>query len=305
MSLDDPCVGADKSQRPDLSVDSEEGLSGHSFLNAVGTGELGLMDGTQGKLLPVRCVDNGEMNGDVVDTGESPTVVFDDFVTLPVDVNVFTPPVSKGGRVVEIFECCINGSCTCVNLVGDTHCDLKPCRVGWFLFGGECTLPSAMVEKIWDGLCDGFMIVDEGFSSSYECENYLSITEQKFRSEMSVLLLRELAEGKVTRCVEKPVCTHALGAVPKSDGKLRPITDCSVPPDESVNNFMSTTCESFVYNSVNDVTKDLNCGDYMSVVDISSAYRSVPIFPQHSKFQGSKWDFDDGKGPVYLRENRL
>ena len=68
---------------------------------------------------------------------------------------------------------------------------------------------------------------------------------------------------------------------------------------------MSTTCNEFTYNSVNDVTKDLVHGDFMCVVDIASAYRSVPIHPDHSKFLGFKWDFEDGKGEVYLRENRL
>ena len=43
----------------------------------------------------------------------------------------------------------------------------------------------------------------------------------------------------------------------------------------------------------------------MCVVDISSAYRSVPIFPPHSDYQGMRWDFDDGQGTVFLRENHL
>ena len=84
------------------------------------------------------------------------------------------------------------------------------------------------MERIWDGLWDGFPIVDVGFNSVYECENYLSITESHFREEMSELLLKELAEGKVSECYVKPQCVHALGAVQKSDGRLRPITDCSM-----------------------------------------------------------------------------
>ena len=44
---------------------------------------------------------------------------------------------------------------------------------------------------------------------------------------------------------------------------------------------------------------------FMSVIDIASAYRSVPILPQHFNFQGFVWDFDDGKGEIFMRENRL
>ena len=161
------------------------------------------------------------------------------------------------------------------------------------------------MSKIWNGLCDGFKIVDDNFDSVYECENYLSITEPRFRGEMSSLFAKELSEGKVSVSNVKPSCIHSLGAVPKSDGRLHPITDCSLPDITSVNNFMKSTCEDFVYNSVNDVTKRLSRGDFMSVVDNASAYRSVPIFPGHSDFQGFKWDFGDGRGEIWLRENRL
>ena len=227
-------------------------------------------------------------------------------VTVPLlNELVFHPPMSDGGRVVEIYSECTLGLCSCHNLVGGIHCDLKPCRVGHFLFGGECTLPSEWVTKIWNGLCDGFKIVDEGFDSTYECDNYLSITDSHFRSEMSKLLLKELSEGKVSACSEKPTCIHAMGAFPKSDGRLRPITDCSLPDKTSVNNFMSSTCEDFVYHSVNDVTSMFSEGEFMTVVDIASAYRSVPIYPSHSMFHGFKWDFDDGNGEIFFRENRL
>ena len=207
--------------------------------------------------------------------------------------------------MVEISESCAKGICTCENLVGGNHCNLRPCRVGSFVFSEECTLSAEVVYKIWNGLCDGFKIVDDNCDPSYDCDNYLSITQGHFRQEMSCLLKQELEEGKVSVCETKPSCIHSMGAVPKSDGRLRPITDCSMPEGQSVNNFMSTTCNDFKYNSVNDVACDLSPDDFMCVVDIASAYRSVPIYPEHSKFQGIRWDFDDGKGEVLLQENRL
>ena len=218
---------------------------------------------------------------------------------------VFYPPVSRGGRVVEIFRECLDGNCTCPNPIGGVHCNLRPCRIGSFLFSGECVLPSGSVTEIWDGLCDGFNIVDDNCDMEYDCENYLSITQGHFRGEMSNLLREEIKEGKVSICEVKPKCIHSLGAVPKSDGRLRPITDCSMPEGSSINNFMSSTCKEFKYNSVNDVASDLCHNDFMCVVDIASAYRSVPINPSHSKFQGMRWDFDDGSGDVLLQENRL
>ena len=35
------------------------------------------------------------------------------------DECVFNPPVSERGREVEIFSSCIEGTCTCDNLIGD------------------------------------------------------------------------------------------------------------------------------------------------------------------------------------------
>ena len=64
-------------------------------------------------------------------------------------------------------------------------------------------------------------------------------------------------------------------------------------------------CDDFVYKSVNDVNRNLAKGDFMAVVDIASAYRSVPILPDHRDFQGFKWDFVDGRGERFFRENRL
>ena len=82
---------------------------------------------------------------------------------------------------------------------------------------------------------------------------------------------------------KKPTCIHSMGAVPKPDGGVRPITDCSMPRDISVNNFCENIIEDFQYKSVDNVLAMLQEGDYMAVVDIKSAYRAVPISPGHRR----------------------
>ncbi len=59
----------------------------------------------------------------------------------------------------------------------------------------------------------------------------------------------------------KPRCIHALGAVEKSNGKLRPITDCSMPGKKAINNYMDTTFRSFSYKSINSVVTKLDSKD--------------------------------------------
>ena len=63
------------------------------------------------------------------------------------------------------------------------------------------------------------------------------------------------------------------------------------------------TFQSFTYNSVQTAVDLLNPGDYMAVIDISSAYRAVNVSADHTVFQGLSWDF--GQGPVFLQDKRL
>ena len=44
-----------------------------------------------------------------------------------------------------------------------------------------------------------------------------------------------------------------MGAVRKPDVEIRPITDCSMPRDISVNNYCSDIIEGFQYKSVDNV----------------------------------------------------
>ena len=216
---------------------------------------------------------------------------------------VFQPPLSGEGKLIRVFEGCVKGTCTCVHRVGDNLVDLKPCRAATFLFGGDCTLPADMVMEIWNGLCDGFRIVDDVPIPSYYCTNYDSITKGVFKGEMTALIEKELAEGKIQEVTSRPHCVHALGGVEKSNGRLRPITDCSLPVDISVNNFMTTTFQKFSYKLVDDVAQCLKGGEFISVTDISSAYRSVNIFDGHSRYQGFSWELN---GEVkWFQENRL
>ena len=221
------------------------------------------------------------------------------------DPLVFSTPSIDGLPSIDIYSSCIAGSCACIHLIGDAKAQLKPRRAAQFLFGGSA-LPSISDQErifLWSGLINGFAIVDEDCPSSYNCANYDSITGPGAYDEMSALLLEEIQSGKVTLVENQPQCVHSLGAVRKSNGKLRPITDCSRPDGLSINNYMETTFESFSYNSVDTAVTLLEQSDFMSVIDIASAYRSVSVHFDHVHFQGLSWDF--GQGPVWLLDQRL
>ena len=217
----------------------------------------------------------------------------------------FTTPVVEEVPEVVVYSDCIRGSCTCCHYIGNVPAQLKPCRAAPFLFGDGAieSIPHDDRMYLWKGLVCGFDIVDPECPAAYTCSNYDSILSAEFRQEMTDLLVKEISEHKVSIVDSAPRCIHSLGAVVKANGKLRPITDCSRPDGSAINNYMESTFKSFSYNTVEDAVTLLDPGDFMAVVDISSAYRAVSINPDHVEFQGLSWDF--GNGAQYLVDRRL
>ena len=143
----------------------------------------------------------------------------------------------------KIFSDCIAGICRCIHKIGGSVSQLKPCRIGNFLFSPDCSLQKDVVEEIWDGVCDGFRIIDDVGIPSYKCANYKSITEGRFHEEMSEILKQDLLEGRIEEVSLKPHCVPSLGGLKRSHGHLRPIMDCSMPDGASVNNYTDSTCK--------------------------------------------------------------
>ena len=165
---------------------------------------------------------------------------------------------------------------------------LNPCVFFDYCFG--MNIPDPNAEFIFEGVRDGFKIVDYDFAGSYFCQNYQSVLSDESRLEMNDIVLKELALGKVSRSDSFPQCVHALGAITKASGGIRPITDCKRPLGFSINNYMNSVCEDFSYISMDDVCQSITPGCYFSVLDIKSAYRSVNVFPDHRQVQGFMWD---------------
>ena len=168
----------------------------------------------------------------------------------PVDFNQGSDlPCDQGTFLftIAIYSGCSMGTCNCVHFIGDSPCQLKPCRVAGFLFGHSAlpTITESDREFLWNGLVNGFDIVDAECPSSYMCQNYDSITSAPAYEEMSKLLTTELESHKVILSDDQPTCVHSLEAVWKTNGKLRPITDCSRPDGACINNYMQTTFSPF------------------------------------------------------------
>ena len=165
--------------------------------------------------------------------------------TIPeIAVVSFTSPL---GTNINVYPSCISGSCKCQYGIGGVLSQLKPCRFAGLIHTCMGDRMSDFEKLLW-GITDGFPIVDQDVEA-YECANYSSILDDDSRSKMDIIIRRELDEGMISIVDSKPKCVHALGAVPKASGGIRPITDCSRPLGKSINNF----CDSLKLHVNRDV----------------------------------------------------
>ena len=167
----------------------------------------------------------------------------------------------------------MSGKCTCEHFIGGVKAQLLPCRFAAYIFNnGSDILPERW--ELFEGITDGFDIVDSNMQE-YDCENYSSITSGPAREVMSDNIIEDLREGRISNVEEKPTCIHALGAVPKSSGGYRTITDCSRPEGLSVNSHSDSLAPKFSFKNIDFAVDMLKEGDMMSVIDIQSAYRAL------------------------------
>ena len=154
-----------------------------------------------------------------------------------------------------------------------------------------------------DGVCHGFKLTDpKSDIESYFCHNYESATVSA-RAEIDKIMCEEVRSGKLSRVNVQPHCVHSMGAVPKSSGGFRPITDASKPDSRSINNYMEKTFSTFKYKSIDVVAEDLASQEYMSVTDITSAYRTAMIRPCDRTMQGLLWEIDGES--TFIEDNFL
>ena len=189
------------------------------------------------------------------------------------------------------------GECTCQHIIGGVKSQLLPCRFAAYLFASNRDISQENWE-LFKGITDGFDIVDSAVEN-YDCKNYSSITTGPAKEMMSVNIEEDIMEGRISNVEEKPICIHSLGAIPKSSGGYRTITDCSRPEGMSINDHSATLAPKFKFKNIDYAVNILEKGDMMSVIDIKSAYRAVTINPEHWTYQGFRWE-DEGEEKVYI-----
>lgn len=159
-------------------------------------------------------------------------------------------------------------------------------------------------DFILSGIKEGFRITD--INSKFvpaEHANYKSALDT-YRDLVEDQIYKEIELGRYIITHEKPTIVSSLGAVPKSSpNAIRLIHDCSRPIGCGLNSY--ATPEPFRYETIDDATALLPPHGYMSKVDLTSAYRSVPIHKDSQSATGLQWTFRGNNSATYMIDSRL
>jgi hypothetical protein len=145
------------------------------------------------------------------------------------------------------------------------------------------------------------LVSDDTQVSPASTENYASALAPSAKSFLDRLFSAELSQGTISIQYTRTLRLNALGTVPKKDSTdLRPITDCSRPLNNSINDLIRPNLPRFRLPSVDDVTQNLPPNSYLALVDIKAAYHAVPVFPPHRQFLGFQWAFGDAPTAFFV-----
>ena len=155
------------------------------------------------------------------------------------------------------------------------------------------------------GISKGFEIIQAGSDIQPAfCANHKSALSVENKCRVEKQILHEVNCNRYIITDVKPTIVSALGAVPKPHSSdIRLIHDCSRPLGLGLNSYAHP--DSFTFNTVDGACKSIQRGYYMSKIDLKSAYRSVPIHPDHYPAAGLQWKFHGSHKPVYLYDTCL
>lgn len=154
----------------------------------------------------------------------------------------------------------------------------------------------------------GFDVIDAARASReikapIAVNNYKSATSEGNVEKVEAQIQEEIKNGRYLIVHEKPKIISAMGAIPKGNGKIRLIHDCSRPHGSSVNDFWVK--EPFAYTSLQDAVDRISPGDYLAKVDLASAFRSCRTNPSNYTYCGLQWTFSGNAGPTFMVDTRL
>ena len=157
-------------------------------------------------------------------------------------------------------------------------------------------------DYLLNGIKFGFDIL-EGKCPEFAANmsNYRSATET-CRSKVEAQIRVELAQNNYRMVHNPPKVVSSLGAIPKTNGKIRIIHDLSRQRG-GVDNFVEDSSVSYL--TVDFATSHMRAGCYLAKVDLKSAYRSIPIHSKNYPYMGLSWIFSNSDKKCYMIDTKL
>lgn len=161
-------------------------------------------------------------------------------------------------------------------------------------------------EFIIEGIRNGFSLIDPDINvsdiKSAFTPNHNSATSID-KAAVDRNLHQQIQLGNYRIVDSKPTIISGLGVVPKKNGDIRLIHDCSVPAGSAVNDYASK--DPCSYQTVSDALKLIKPNWFMAKVDLKDAYRSVAIKPTQRTLTGLKWKFENCDSQSFLVDCKL
>lgn len=146
-------------------------------------------------------------------------------------------------------------------------------------------------DFIISGIKHGFDIIDDdAVISPVSCKNHPSAKPgSPLFNKATSQVIKEIENGHYVICDTPPKIVSPMAAIPKPDGDVRLIHDCSRPVGEAVNDYCSIDWQQ-KFSRVDDVAAKMTEGCYFAKVDLKSAYRSVGLSKASQEVTGLSWN---------------
>lgn len=148
---------------------------------------------------------------------------------------------------------------------------------------------------ILNGIRNGFDIIDPVSSPAraYLKNHPSARPSSPLYQKATEQVLTEIENGNYVKVPFTPKIVSPLGVIPKPDGGVRLIHDCSRPEGLAVNDY-AENIPKHKYSTVDSAARLVSPNCYMAKVDLKSAYRVVPISDSSQTVTGIHWEFKDG-----------
>ena len=159
-------------------------------------------------------------------------------------------------------------------------------------------------EFILSGIENGFDIINDNAEfAPVNCDNHPSARPgSPLYGAATSQIIKEIECGNYIICDEVPKIVSPMGVIPKPDGDVRLIHDCSRPVGKADNDYCNVNWHQ-KFARVDDAAKFMSPGCYFAKVDLRSAYRSVNLSKASQEVTGLKWVLNGET--VYLRDSKL